>query len=157
MANNKSNHYYGYVLRNPGTPAQHWVFSQLPINCYHYPTKVITSTTTSPVPVGGTQFITNLCESEIGLYKFEVTMIVQSEAAGRFEVDLVKDQQIIGKGIFSTVADATGKFTGEVKITAVSKVCPCDSVVSLVNNSAAEYTPMLVNNSSLLMIIDKLY
>lgn len=150
MANN---HYYGYTLKNQGTPKQHWVFSSLPITDYP---KVITSTSTSPVLSGNTQFISDI-NLEPGVYKFEISMIVQSEAAGQFEVDLVKDQQVIGKAIFGTAEDSNGKYTGEATIMAVSKVCPCDTSISLVNNSETTYTPILVNNSSLLMVVTKLY
>lgn len=149
----KSNKYFGYALRNPGTCCQRWVFSELPISVPF----VFMTPQGSSVPVNGTQLIGEIPEAKNGVYKFEVSMIVESEAAGRFEVDLMKDQQVIGKAIFSTVADVDGKFTGELKITTVSKMCCCDSVFTLYNRSAAAYTPVMVNNNSVQMIVTRLY
>lgn len=41
--------FFGYVLRNAGTPCQQWVLNELPVSTF----TAFTSLTTVEVPVGG--------------------------------------------------------------------------------------------------------
>ena len=106
--------FFGYVLRNAGTPCQQWVLNEIPTTV----TSVFTSTTTSSVvinQIGGKVNSDGSFSLPCGLYKISFSTDVSTTTAGRVIVTLKAGSTTLFTTDLTTAADGVnGTNSGSV-------------------------------------------
>ena len=159
--------YFGYVLRNSGTPCQQWVLNEIPVTTH----TVLTSTSTSEISVDGTipssSIMLNCAGVKTntdgsfslpsGIYHVTYSLLVETEAAGVVIVTLSSGATVLHTTETSTAASGVdGTISGQIIGDAVIKSNGCMSSFILKNASTTAITPVLAGTESIRVIIEKI-
>ena len=159
--------FFGYVLRNAGTPCQQWVLNEIPVST----NTVLTSTSTSEISVDGTipasSILVNCAGVRTntdgsfslpsGLYRVTYSFIAETAAAGEVIVTLNAGATTVHTTEVATVADGVdGTISAQVIGDTVVKSTGCSVSWMLKNASTTSITPVLAGTESIRVIITKI-
>jgi hypothetical protein len=159
--------FFGYVLRNAGTPCQQWVLNELPVSTV----TVFTSSTTSSVATSGTIPLSSVTLNQFGgrinsdgsfslpcgLYKIEFSLIPSTAAAGVAIISLNAGSTTLFTSEVSTAADGVnGTISGSIAGDTVIRSTGCNINFALVNSSTVAITPVMAGTESVRVIITKI-
>lgn len=168
--------FFGYVLRNAGTPCQQWVLNELPVSTF----TAFTSLTTVEVPVGGVIPLSSVTINQFGgrinsdgsfslpcgLYHINYNFIVSTTAAEKVIVSLNNGATTVNQSVTQT-SQATqpaqaarlvdpSEFTGEIMGDTVIRSTGCGNNFTLINSSAVAITPVITGTESVRVTITKI-
>lgn len=159
--------FFGYVLRNAGTPCQQWVLNEIPTTV----TSVFTSTTTSSVAINGIIPVSSVVINQIGgkvnsdgsfslpcgLYKISFSTDVSTTTAGRVIVTLKAGSTTLFTTDLTTAANGVnGTNSGSVIGDTVIRSSGCGINFAIVNSSTTNITPVMAGTESVRVIITKI-
>lgn len=159
--------FFGYVLRNAGTPCQQWVLNEIPVSTH----TVLTSTSTATISVEGTIPASTIMVNGIGvrtntdgsfslpcgIYHITYSFIAETEAAGEVIVTLNAGPTVVHTTEVTTAANGVdGTISGYVIGDAVIKSQGCTTAWMFKNVSTTEITPVLAGTESIRVIIEKI-
>lgn len=159
--------FFGYVLRNAGTPCQQWVLNEIPVSTY----SVLTSTSTAEISVDGTipastimincaGVRTNTDGSfslPSGIYRITYSFIAETDAAGEVIVTLSAGPTVVHTTEVATAADGVdGTISGQIIGDTVIKSTGCGTSWMFKNESTVAITPVLAGTESIRVIITKI-
>lgn len=166
MASFKSNKYFGYIKRNPGTCSQNWVFGEIPVQSV----SVVNSTSTASVPVNGVIPTTNVLYNQAccnmissgylsltpGIYRFDVNLVATDAPDEVVKVDLKRNGATVATGIDKVEQLPGGSYQTSISFSTIQRVFDESESWTLTNSSNSEFSPVLYGTSSLQIIITKL-
>lgn len=159
--------FYGYVLRNAGTPCQQWVLNEIPVSSH----TVLTSTSTASISIDGTipasttmingaGVRTNTDGSfslPQGIYHITYSFIAETAAAGEVIVTLSAGPTVVHTTETTTAADGVdGTISGQIIGDVVVKSQSCSTSWMLKNASTTAMTPVLAGTESIRVVIEKI-
>lgn len=159
--------FFGYVLRNAGTPCQQWVLNEIPVST----NTVLTSTSTSEISVDGTipasSILVNCAGVRTntdgsfslpsGLYRITYSFLAETDAAGEVIVTLNAGATTVHTTEVATVADGVdGTISGQIIGDTVVKSQGCGTSWMLKNASTTPITPVLAGTETIRVIITKI-
>lgn len=168
--------FFGYVLRNAGTPCQQWVLNELPVSTF----TAFTSLTTTEVPVGGVIPLSSVTINQFGgrinsdgsfslpcgLYHINYNFIASTTAAEKVIVSLNNGATTVNQSVTQTSqgtqpAQAArlvnpDEFTGEIMGDTVIRSTGCGNNFTLINSSAVAITPVITGTESVRVTITKI-
>lgn len=159
--------FYGYVLRNAGTPCQQWVLNEIPVSTH----SVLTSTSTAEISIDGTipasTILINCAGVRTntdgsfslpsGLYHITYSFIAETAAAGEVIVTLSAGATVVHTTEVATTADGVdGTISGQIIGDTVVKSCGCGTSWMLKNASTTAVTPVLAGTESIRVVIEKI-
>lgn len=158
--------YFGYTLRNAGTPYQQWVLNELPISITGIYTGTINTAVTSLDEIPVNSVVINQIGGRInadgsitlpqGIYKIDYSMTVTTSSAGTVSIALKDGATIISQTTGYTTGAVGSTPTTSLIGTGVVKLCSCNNTVSLVNTSESSITPILSGTETVRIIITRI-
>lgn len=159
--------FFGYVLRNAGTPCQQWVLNEIPVST----NTVLTSTSTAEISVDGTVPASSILVNcagvrtntdgsfslPSGLYRITYSFIAETEAAGEVIITLNAGPTVVHTTEVATTANGVdGTISGQIIGDTVVKSTGCGSSWMIKNASTTSITPVLAGTESIRVIITKI-
>lgn len=159
--------FFGYVLRNAGTPCQQWVLNEIPVST----NTVLTSTSTSEISVDGTVPASSILVNcagvrtntdgsfslPSGLYRITYSFIAETTAAGEVIITLNAGPTVVHTTEVATTADGVdGTISGQIIGDTVVKSTGCGTSWMIKNASTTSITPVLAGTESIRVIITKI-
>lgn len=159
--------FFGYVLRNAGTPCQQWVLNEIPVST----NTVLTSTSTAEISVDGTVPASSILVNcagvrtntdgsfslPSGLYRITYSFIAETEAAGEVIITLNAGPTVVHTTEVATTANGVdGTISGQIIGDTVVKSTGCGSSWMIKNESTTSITPVLAGTESIRVIITKI-
>ncbi len=159
--------FFGYVLRNAGTPCQQWVLNEIPVST----NTVLTSTSTAEISVDGTVPASSILVNcagvrtntdgsfslPSGLYRITYSFIAETDAAGEVIITLNAGPTVVHTTEVATTADGVdGTISGQIIGDTVVKSTGCGTSWMIKNASTTSITPVLAGTESIRVIITKI-
>lgn len=159
--------FFGYVLRNAGTPYQQWVLNEIPVST----NTVLTSTSTAEISVDGTVPASSILVNcagvrtntdgsfslPSGLYRITYSFIAETTAAGEVIITLNAGPTVVHTTEVATTADGVdGTISGQIIGDTVVKSMGCGTSWMIKNASTTSITPVLAGTESIRVIITKI-
>lgn len=159
--------FFGYVLRNAGTPCQQWVLNEIPVST----NTVLTSTSTAEISVDGTVPASSILVNcagvrtntdgsfslPSGLYRITYSFIAETDAAGEVIITLNAGPTVVHTTEVATTANGVdGTISGQIIGDTVVKSTGCGSSWMIKNESTTPITPVLAGTESIRVIITKI-
>ena len=159
--------FFGYVLRNAGTPCQQWVLNEIPVST----NTVLTSTSTAEISVDGTVPASSILVNcagvrtntdgsfslPSGLYRITYSFIAETTAAGEVIITLNAGPTVVHTTEVATTADGVdGTISGQIIGDTVVKSMGCGTSWMIKNASTTSITPVLAGTESIRVIITKI-
>lgn len=159
--------FFGYVLRNAGTPCQQWVLNEIPVST----NTVLTSTSTSEISVDGTVPASSILVNcagvrtntdgsfslPSGLYRITYSFLSETTAAGEVIITLNAGPTVVHTTEVATTADGVdGTISGQIIGDTVVKSTGCGTSWMIKNASTTSITPVLAGTESIRVIITKI-
>ena len=159
--------FFGYVLRNAGTPCQQWVLNEIPVST----NTVLTSTSTAEISVDGTVPASSILVNcagvrtntdgsfslPSGLYRITYSFIAETDAAGEVIITLNAGPTVVHTTEVATTANGVdGTISGQIIGDTVVKSTGCGSSWMIKNASTTAITPVLAGTESIRVIITKI-
>lgn len=159
--------FFGYVLRNAGTPCQQWVLNEIPVST----NTVLTSTSTSEISVDGTIPASSILVNcagvrtntdgsfslPCGLYRITYSFLAETDAAGEVIVTLNAGATTVHTTEVATTANGVdGTISGQIIGDTVVKSQGCGTSWMLKNASTTSITPVLAGTETIRVIITKI-
>ena len=158
--------FFGYVLRNAGTPCQQWVLNEIPVST----NTVLTSTSTAEISVDGTVPASSILVNcagvrtntdgsfslPSGLYRITYSFIAETDAA-EVIITLNAGPTVVHTTEVATTANGVdGTISGQIIGDTVVKSTGCGSSWMIKNASTTSITPVLAGTESIRVIITKI-
>ena len=159
--------FFGYVLRNAGTPCQQWVLNEIPVST----NTVLTSTSTAEISVDGTVPASSILVNcagvrtntdgsfslPSGLYRITYSFIAETTAAGEVIITLNAGPTVVHTTEVATTPDGVdGTISGQINGDTVVKSTGCSVSWMIKNASTTSITPVLAGTESIRVIITKI-